>query len=86
MWFLLLHIALYTADLICLALTRVMPSFIDSDEEQEMMDLQESATQENATCFATCSSAPHRRVGNEAITSSTNMKDCEAEGTGTVSF
>ena len=58
---------------------------IDSDEEQEVMDLQESVTQEDATCFATCSSATcssasGRRVGNEATISSTNTKDCEAEG------
>ena len=68
---------------------------IDSDEEQEVMDLQESVTQEDATCFATCSSATcssatcssasGRRVGNEATISSTNTKDCEAEGIGTVS-
>ena len=59
---------------------------IDSDEEEEVMDLQESVTQEDATCFAMCSgSASGRRVGNEATTSSTNTKDSEAEGTSTVS-
>ena len=54
------------------------------------MDLQESVTQEDATCFAmcssaTCSSASGCRVGDEGTISSTNTKDCEAEGTGTVS-
>jgi len=62
---------------------------IDSDEEEEVMDLQKSVTQEDATCFATCfatcSSASGRRVGNETTTSSTNTKDSETEGTSTVS-
>ena len=34
---------------------------IDSDEEQEAMDLQESVSQEGATCFVTCSSASSQR-------------------------
>ena len=59
---------------------------IDSDEEQELMDVQESAALENATCVTSCSSGFRRSVpaGNEATTSTTSTRDCEAEGTGTV--
>ena len=78
--FLLLRIALYTADPIWLAVMRVMPLLLT-----QMKKKRESVTQEDAMCFATSSTASSPRVGNEATTSSTNTKDSEAEGTSTVS-
>ena len=54
---------------------------IDSDEEQEVMVIQEITQKLDATS----SSASGHRVGNEATTSSTNTKNCVAECTGTVS-
>ena len=56
----------------------------DSAEKQEVMNLQQDAIQD-ATCFATCSSSSGCNEGDEASSSSTNMKDGETEGTGTIS-